>query len=139
MQNAQVILFEDDPITTKYARKALVEGGHQVVFHASDLSTGKQLLSDLTEPADVALVDSTMPKDDKDEFDLDGEAGLTIAGLIKDRFPTTTIVFFSSRKEQTFGHSRFPTQEEIEGEKGPAILNGKLEPFISSLPAHARK
>lgn len=139
MQNAQVILFEDNSITTRYTKEALVEGGHQVVFNASDLSTGIQLLSNLTEPADVALVDSTMPKDDKDEFGLDDKAGLTIAELIKDRFPTTTIVFFSDREKQMFGHTRFPPQEEIDDGKSMAILDRHLGSFITSLPARARK
>lgn len=66
----------------------------------------------------------------------DARLGKSIASRIRDKFPDTTIVFFSDHTEQDFGSVRFSEEEEY---KGYDLVENTLGAFVTGLPSQARK
>lgn len=134
---AKVILVEDDKYTRQDAENALTTAGHRILFSASNLAGARQNLDELTEDPDVAIVDGQFPlkPDMKTDYDDQYSGGLFAADL-REKFPGTTIVVFSTNKDQQFAGNRFPPEGQP---KVRSVIERDLGPFVTSLPVQARR
>lgn len=134
---AKVIVIEDKRDILQNAEEALNKAGHRLLFSASDLQTANENLQNLTEDPDVALIDGEFPQkpDMKSDYD-DRYSGGMFAAEVREKFPGTTVVVFSTNEEQQFAENRFPPEGQ---EKVGSVIEKDLGPFVTSLPAPARK
>jgi len=130
---AKVILLEDNQLLRECAILDLQEAGHTVLFAEEDRDTAINKLENLSEAPDVAILDGMCPT--KPGRYMSEYAGGDVASKVKELFPETTIVMFSSR-EKTFSEYRFPPKGIY---KDDQVIEGQLGQFVTNLPASAKK
>ncbi|HSX37077.1 MAG TPA: hypothetical protein VLG13_03100 [Patescibacteria group bacterium] len=107
MENAKVVLIENEPFIFALAQEAIIESGHSIAGYALDYLAALLVVHE-TE-ADVYVVDANLT-----EGQNDGTEGEKLAAIIRSSHPEARIVSFSSNGQIPGSTDPFPKDEVID-------------------------
>ena len=92
MENARVVVIEDDEIVRKVLVRRLEAYGHSVLHQAITIEEARELIADLhpDDRIDVVITDANLARNRRDNAD-----GAEIVRLTREKLPDTAIYEFS--------------------------------------------